>query len=172
METYLDCIPCFFKQALEISRLAKADEQARQAIVNDVAGIVLSMTGQSCPPEIGRRVNETICVHLGRKDFFKDIKERSNRKALALLPTLRERVESSDDPLRAAVELAIAGNIIDYGAKHAMDLELELLKIIDRDFVVKHGDLFEYEDFKKDLQQASEFFIWPIMREKRFLTDC
>jgi hypothetical protein len=37
--------------------------------------------------------------------------------ALALLPDLRAKVAGSADPLRTAVGLAIAGNVIDMGAK-------------------------------------------------------
>ncbi len=32
MKTYLECIPCFFKQALEASRIAGANEEVQKKI--------------------------------------------------------------------------------------------------------------------------------------------
>ncbi len=154
METYLDCIPCFFRQALEISRLAGVDEETRQAVIREVAAMVPEMTRQTCPPDIGRRVNEIVFRYTGGGDVFREIKEESNRKALKVCADLSGKVLASPDPLRTAVELAIAGNIIDYGAKHAIDLEAELLKILENDFGKNNGALFDYADFKDDLLRA------------------
>ena len=36
MRTYLDCIPCFFKQALEAARMAGADEVIQKEVVNEL----------------------------------------------------------------------------------------------------------------------------------------
>lgn len=50
--------------------------------------------------------------------------------ALKLLPKLRREVESSDDPLISAAHFAIAGNIIDLGAKNGLT-EQDILAAIE-----------------------------------------
>jgi hypothetical protein len=47
------------------------------------------------------------------RDPFLALKEEENAKALKLYPTLKQLVKESDDPLFAAVNLAILGNIVD-----------------------------------------------------------
>jgi len=36
MQTFLDCIPCFIRQALDSARLATDDEQIREQIIREV----------------------------------------------------------------------------------------------------------------------------------------
>ena len=38
MRTYLDCIPCFFKQALESARMAGANEFVQKKIMDEIEG--------------------------------------------------------------------------------------------------------------------------------------
>ena len=52
---------------------------------------------------------------MGQSDPYRQIKDRFNRMALELYPTLRDWVEESDNPMETAVRLAIAGNVIDFG---------------------------------------------------------
>jgi uncharacterized protein with ATP-grasp and redox domains len=47
-----------------------------------------------------------------------------------------QRIQVADDPLRAAVRVAIAGNIIDYGALHSFDAAATMQECFDREFVL------------------------------------
>jgi uncharacterized protein with ATP-grasp and redox domains len=49
------------------------------------------------------------------------VKDQYNQFALQLYPELRERVGVSSDPFEAAVRLAIAGNIIDFGVNSTVE---------------------------------------------------
>ena len=66
----------------------------------------------------------------GKNDPYKKIKEKSNKLALKVYPKLRRKVLRSKDKLLTAIELAIAGNIIDYGVKNSLNVKQELDKII------------------------------------------
>ena len=50
-------------------------------------------------------------------DPYREVKRRSNALALELYPTLKQRVRASADPFAAAVRVAIAGNVIDFGCR-------------------------------------------------------
>ncbi|MFH1046471.1 MAG: ARMT1-like domain-containing protein, partial [Candidatus Omnitrophota bacterium] len=118
MRTYLECVPCFFKQALDASVLAGADKKTQKKILRKLAQKVLSFDTRQCPTAMGMVLYRLVRKTTGNNDPFKEIKKKSNALALALYPRLKEKVQKAKDPLLAAIELAIAGNIIDYGTKH------------------------------------------------------
>ncbi|GAG84370.1 unnamed protein product, partial [marine sediment metagenome] len=37
MKTYLDCIPCFFRQGLEAARMVTDDEEKQRKILDEIA---------------------------------------------------------------------------------------------------------------------------------------
>ncbi|MFN2218154.1 MAG: damage-control phosphatase ARMT1 family protein [Anaerolineae bacterium] len=55
---------------------------------------------------------------------------------MALLPHLRDLLHGAKDPLVTAVRIAIAGNIIDYGAAESFALEATLERVLEAPFVV------------------------------------
>jgi hypothetical protein len=70
---------------------------------------------------------------------------------------LKKKVSHSRDRLLTAVELAIAGNIIDYGARNTLDVEVELKRILREEHkTIKKGSsgLFSYPEFKRILKNA------------------
>ncbi|MBU0574442.1 MAG: DUF89 family protein [Candidatus Margulisbacteria bacterium] len=158
MKTYLDCIPCFFRQALDAARLAGVGEKTQKKILDEVCGIIPTLKMTASPPEIARKIYKLLAEITGNKDPFKIIKIKSNKKALALYPQMKKVVERSKDRLLAALELAVAGNIIDYGVKNHLDVEKEIKKLFNQEAETikqeKKG-IFEYQAFKKALAKAS-----------------
>ena len=157
MRTHLDCIPCFFKQALEAGRLAGADEITQKRILDEVSKLIPTFCLDSSPPEMGRVIYQIVEKEARHDDPFKEIKQRSNQLALALLPKLRRKLEASEDKLLAAVELAIAGNVIDYGVKNSLKIEQELKDFLNGDFDI-HNEynkpIFAYQEFRNALDEA------------------
>ena len=154
MRTYLDCIPCLMKGALEQARLATDDERVHKEMMNDVAALVPQFSLGLTPPEMARQVHQIIARKTGSQDLFKSIKERSNRWAMELYPRLKEKVTRSKDRLLTAIEIAIAGNVIDYAIKNTLNIEEEIQKLFEEDFAQGCKGLFEYEDFRKELDAA------------------
>jgi hypothetical protein len=68
------------------------------------------------PPEMGQRIHRRIRTLSGKDDPYREIKDWANEIAMKLYPILKARVETSSNPLETAARLAIAGNIIDFGA--------------------------------------------------------
>ncbi|NQT27661.1 DUF89 family protein [candidate division KSB1 bacterium] len=147
MKTYLDCIPCFFKQALDASRIAGADAETQRQILNEVARVVPEFRLDTSPPEMARTIYRTVREKTGVDDPYAHIKEESNRFALNIHDQLIRKVENSGDPLFTAVELAIAGNIIDYGAKNTLNVDEELEKILaDEQQAIEHEEAGLFQD--------------------------
>ena len=154
MKTYLDCIPCFIKSALEMARLVDGNEIMHKKILDEVAGMVSEFSLGCSPPEMARMIHKVMERRFGDKDIYRSIKKESNRKALALYPRLKEKVQSSEDRFLTAVEIAIAGNVIDYAAKNTLNIEDEIEKIFTDDFAHINKTVFDYEDFKNELNNA------------------
>jgi len=115
MKTYLDCIPCFCRQALDAARLVTDDEGVHAQVLRETLRRAADMDFRRSPPEMGQQIHSLIRELTGDGDPYHSIKERYNRFALKLYPELKETIEQSVDPLEAAVRLAIAGNVIDFG---------------------------------------------------------
>ncbi|MDD5115968.1 MAG: ARMT1-like domain-containing protein [Candidatus Omnitrophica bacterium] len=157
MRVYLDCIPCFFRQALEGARIVRVSPKRQKKIIDEFAVKIPGIPFSSSPPEIAR-VGYAILKKISSvSDPYKEIKRRSNRMALGLLPKLENKVVRSQDRLLTAVELAIAGNIIDFGVKNNLNVKEELKNILEReDENVRRKSIFHYREFKRALKGAGE----------------
>jgi uncharacterized protein with ATP-grasp and redox domains len=69
---------------------------------------------------------------------------------LELYPSLKEKVENSEDPFDTAIRFAIAGNVIDFGAKYQYNLMENLNKIMGQDLAID-----ESKELRSDLEKAN-----------------
>lgn len=151
MRTYLDCIPCFFSQTLRAARLSTNDEKKIKRVLDEVGMMVSEIPLESTPPESARFIYQKIAEVTGNPDPYRDIKRESTQKALSWYPALKKRVEKSGDRLLAAIKIAIAGNVIDFGVNWDFDIENEIEKTLEKDFAA-----CDYDPFKGRLNQADE----------------
>ncbi len=128
MKSAVDCLSCFMDQALRVARISSTDETVHLEVARAVAALLPEMNMSLTPPENAVDVYATVARITGCADPYLAIKKVSNDQALAILPDLMREVEESDEPLLAALRLAIAGNIIDYGAMHSFDVEAALVR--------------------------------------------
>ena len=121
MRTYLDCIPCLCRQALDAARFATDDESIHSQVLCRALVAAGEMDMRQSPPAMARQMHHVIAALTGAHDPYVKIKAHSNRGALRLYPDLSRRVTDAADPLAAGVRMAIAGNIIDFGAASSVD---------------------------------------------------
>jgi len=151
MKTYLDCIPCFFRQGLEATRMATDDEEKQRKVLDEIAKELPQIPLNSSPPEMGRKIHKIVRQIAGSSDPYKKIKDKYNKIALRLYPKLREIARKGKDPLLMSIRVAIAGNIIDFGVNTHIDIEPEIKQILKQDFAI-----FDYIPFKKTLEYTDE----------------
>jgi uncharacterized protein with ATP-grasp and redox domains len=157
MRTYLDCIPCFFRQALETARISGAGPAIQRKVLHEVAKTLPALSLKATPPEIARTVYGIVRKATGQNDPYQQMKIRGNRLALRMYPELCRRVSASEDRLHKAVELAIAGNIIDYGVRNSLDIKEELKKILhteQKSFGKGNHAFIHYHDFTDMVEKA------------------
>ena len=117
MKTSLDCIPCFVRQIIDATRMVSTDPMAHERMVREVLRWASEMDMNQPPPLLAKRIHRRVREISGVADPFRAAKVRLNRMALEIAADLRAEVKSAKDPLAVAVRLAIAGNVIDLGAK-------------------------------------------------------
>lgn len=157
MKTYLDCIPCFYRQALDAARIAGTDEIKQKQIVDKISQLIPDFPLEASPPEMGREIYNLVGKISGVKDPFKEIKENSNKFALKLYPELKQEINNSEDGLLTALKLSIIGNIIDYGAKNSLDVPKEIDYLFQGNFKTDNKNnsiIFKYKQFKEALNEV------------------
>jgi len=157
MKTYLDCIPCFYRQALDAARIAGTDEIKQKQIVDKISQLIPDFPLEASPPEMGREIYSLVGKISGVKDPFKEIKENNNKFALKLYPELKQEINNSEDRLLTAVKLSIIGNIIDYGAKNSLDVPKEINYLFQGNFKTDNKNnsiIFKYKQFKEALNEV------------------
>jgi hypothetical protein len=158
MRTYLECIPCFIRQALQTGRVCGLDETQIKNLLDDVGCSLGQVALTDSPPEMARKLQPVITAAVGKADPFDQIKHESNRAALAYYDEVKSRIQASDDKLKTALEVAIAGNIIDYGAVADLDIVHELSDLMEREeqqIAHENRDLFAYDELMKALENGS-----------------
>jgi hypothetical protein len=103
----------------------------------------------SSPPVNSIGLYQLIARLSANQDPFAALKRQSNDLALLLLPQLQEVIRQGDDPLRRAILLAMAGNIIDYGSQQHFDLETTLANCLQQQPFID-----DYALLRHDLGQA------------------
>jgi len=158
MRTYLDCIPCFYRQALDAARIAGVDELIQKKIIDELSQLIPNFSLETTPPEMGRAIYSLVGKISGVKDPFKEIKENSNKFALKLYPKLKQEINNSEDRLLTAVKLSIIGNIIDYGAKNSLNVVEEIDHLFQGNFMINNENsstTFKYNQFKESLNKVN-----------------
>lgn len=152
MRTYLDCIPCLMNQALRAARLATDNQEIIKRVMDEVGLMIKDIPMENPPPKTAMRVYRIVAEITGNSDPCRNLKSHHTRMALELYPTLKEKINQSSDRLLAAIRFAIAGNVIDFGINHNLDIEEEIDQILKQDLAVSDYDKFrEYRAFADEI---------------------
>ncbi len=100
-------------------------------------------------PEYAELIFELFEKQTGIKDPYKKIKELSNQEATRLEPIVEKMLAHKMTGLRYFIELAIVGNMIDYGAFEDVNIEDFILNAIDAPYFK-----CEFDEFKGDLNSS------------------
>lgn len=108
------CVPCLLRRVIYEAELVDP-ERAPAAIRAALGAFAKGYTGKEVSAILATEVHRAAYEAIGTKDPYKEVKESSNEVAKGLLPRARAMVEAADDRLRAVMQVAIIGNILDFG---------------------------------------------------------
>ena len=136
MQTSLDCLLCFIHQARSTGKLATGDDQLRRKLIDGAGQYLATVDTALSPPENAVGLYARMAKTLQVDDPFATVKKQSNDYALSIKKVMEEQILSAADPLRAALRVAIGGNIIDYAAQHDFDISQTMKNCLTRKFVL------------------------------------
>ena len=91
MKIGLACVPCFVRQAFEVGILVTNDQKIRERILREVLSSLSNQSFGKTPPSVGRDIHRIVRLLSGDNDPYLEIKRKSNRLSMKLMPSLKER---------------------------------------------------------------------------------
>lgn len=134
------CIECSKRQGLRIFNIAvdghidQNDNGTLEKLKLELETKIDSVDPSMSPAELSLIAIRAAQKHADSFDPFAEIKYANNEMALKLYPSLKERVEQSNDPLHTACQLAACGNIIDLGIHEKFDIDATINKVLNEGF--------------------------------------
>ena len=148
-----ECIRCMLDK-----QLAKCPADAPKEVQLTYMQKILSIAS-SAPYHQGAPVMLDEFHRLQREMFgldkdFTQIKKKYNAVMLSRVPEMQKRIDASGRPLETAIQYAMIGNYIDFGAKHEVtDAQLDELLSEPAKYVL---DEAVYQALNEDLQKAKK----------------
>jgi hypothetical protein len=108
-------------QILRAARVLGANKDLTMEMARKGCRFLASTDFDRTPPEISADLYQLLAEESGNYDPYYYLKRANITRALELYPELKKLVDSSPDPLRTALEISLAGNVIDFGANSEED---------------------------------------------------
>ena len=123
MKAELECLPCLVRQAREVAMISTDDYSLQKKIMRSCLKYMSETDLDRSPPEIAQGIGRIVKSMTGIEDPYREVKSLHTAAALEMLPEMEKIIAESGDPFEAGLRLAIAGNIIDLGAKEQISDE-------------------------------------------------
>jgi uncharacterized protein with ATP-grasp and redox domains len=145
-----NCIKCQIRKNLNAYPAGTSQDlvEIYQSRVRDILDRCYGLS----TPQVAEKMYDLRRELFGADKDYSEIKSYYNRLMLSLLPHMEQKVQAADDPLAMAVQYAMVGNYIDFGAMESVD-EDELRAQLDQtaDIVI---DADVLDSFRKDILSA------------------
>ena len=147
------CINCILDRQLN-NFDSDTPEEKRREYMQALLRILSEASAEESGPVIAERIHELQKEMFGREADFSKIKHTYNQMMLNKEDEVQREIMASADPLKRAIQYAMTGNYIDFGALDGVEDEKleELLERSEQNPV----DAKEYANLKKDLEEASK----------------
>jgi len=139
-----ECASCMLRQSREAIEFATKDEEKRMDVTLKVLSFMNTYFKRNYQSnKLGTELHHMIMKETGNNDPYRLLREEGNSLALKLIPMI-ENLLSKDNSLENYVKIAVAGNVIDFGAlDQNTDMESLIKKQITREFVINDIDKFD-----------------------------
>jgi len=118
----LECTPCIINSFLRLLQSDIFPDDLKEPAMRRLLAFLSEADYRQSPPALGREMHRMIRRELKDPDPYRKIKEKYNRMMLDLYSDFKEMINKSEDSFDVAMRLAIAGNVIDFGPQHQLDV--------------------------------------------------
>jgi uncharacterized protein with ATP-grasp and redox domains len=127
------------------------DDAFRLNALKQVARYAVKANFNDTPAALSKPIYKKIARACGISDPYGEQKRSSNLRAIKLLPQVSKYIAKNRDSLQAALHVAAAGNIIDFGiAGHSFNIEREFRKVMQQKFAIN-----AIKEFRKELKKGN-----------------
>lgn len=144
MKINLPCLTCATTNMVKLMQNGLVPEDKQEAAMRALFTKMAEIDYEKSPPELGKELHLLIQRVSGNPDPYLKIKQEYNSALFARYDEFKQRVDNSPHPFNTALRFAIAGNIIDFGPGHSIDIDKTLEQVMTSDFAM--DDSAELED--------------------------
>lgn len=146
-----ECVGCIARKYMEKYPEGITEEQKR-IYMQRVLKVVSEASPEHSGPVMVYGINQVRKEMFGIADDYEVEKQYFNEKMLACEAKLEQKLTEAEDALKLAIQYALTGNYIDFGAMKVVD-EAYLMQTLEQAHV-HELNVGEYEFLKKDLNKA------------------
>ncbi len=121
MKVNQDCIPCTVQSCVRLMEAGFVPEDKQESLLRHTLAYLAEADYEQSPPALAQGMHRLFRQVLGDSDPYREIKRQSNALMLERREELRRLIRESPDPLATALRLAMAGNVMDFGARRLFD---------------------------------------------------
>mgnify|MGYP000627921584 CR=1 FL=1 len=155
MKMDLECVACLLNQTYKALSRINVSREVKEKLLRKALEIVASNSWSLSSPQLYFRIYKLIRLESGINDPYQHDKKTWNKKALELYDELKQAIIKSNDPLYTSLKLAIAGNIIDFGALDRFDVEKTIQESLEKPLTID-----DYLLFKEKLRTATSILYF------------
>ncbi|NLJ41252.1 MAG: DUF89 family protein [Clostridiales bacterium] len=152
MNIGLECAYCVIERSDERYDKFSKDPEGKLRFMKNVFQLIASASDGVSTPHMDKLINDLLREEFDIEDEFKDSNSYFNKLILRMEAEIEDEIEKNDDPILAALRLAMVGNFIDFGAMS--DVSTDKLQELIRSSGSQPVDNEEYKLFHKDLESA------------------
>lgn len=137
MNTHVDCIACVISKANKLADKYFEDKHQKYSFMNKVLREVADTDYDRTAPFLVAKVMRILKKETGIDDFYFEEKSLFNKKLLSMENQIEDILNNSNNKFVTALKIALAGNIIDFGALDEISFNLvgEIInKTLESDF--------------------------------------
>ena len=113
MKLFLDCIPCYIKQAINALGMLGVDEKEKEDVIKEILEVISNFKFYKKSYLLYADIQKIIKKIAPKNDPYKKIKENFNKMCLGISSDLIGMIKDSNKPFETSLRTALAGNIID-----------------------------------------------------------
>lgn len=164
------CFYCFAKAFGQLIEKHNLTNHQKTEFTHYIAQLGANETLYSSP-EFSVQLHRKLKELSGNEDVYAKEKHESNTKAKELAQEFIPKIQHSANPFDLSLRLAIAGNIMDYGAPTHRDIEKTIEYVLNSDFAIDHSTALH-----NDIKNAKQILYLgdnagEIVFDKLFITQ-
>ena len=145
MDIALECIPCTIQSYLKLVNSGFIPEPHQDAIMRQILRYLSELDYNQSPPAMAQIMHRQMRSILGNVDPYAGVKKQYNHMMLERYDEFRKTIDRSSNPFNTAMRYAIAGNVIDFGAKHLLDVNETIRRVLHADLAINDSNRLENE---------------------------